>query len=539
MNHLSPSLLNTTFPRNRQYPLSHLKRFAKREALPAAFRATLPKPKGRGKHIPTLFGFIPPHTPDGPLPDAEQIQQLLAPYAPETYGTTKEPCPSDIKLYKTKIPFQAPFTERQSNKWSKTIWPMSWNPAVPRSTAVPPPAVLNSAQESIESLSGYYLALAQKVARAAKESGRGRGVGAVIVDPRLEAEIDHDAWLGGYEPIIRWMDKVVAVAEDARFARSEGGQPSQADLHTGKSLNPACMYFDPDTEGGPDLHALMRGVELVALCRRLHADEATFQATSQSDQVGVHTDPQLTKELSELESYFLKKELIKPPPTAPQATTTPTLEKVAEDKMAENKEEKAGEAKEPDKKKRKQWWYKKGKKYTRSASRSASPELNIKTPANTYHVDLSCPSMPSYSQDGDSPASPTSTRELSTDSHIPGRADGGYLCAELDVYLSHEPCWTCSMGVCLSRFRAVIFPRSGRMKTGGLSTEPITSGLEMDSDEEDCGHEHRVPPKDVREKYYGMHYREELNWRALGFEFIEEEEKPPMVEWDDNVEFHA
>lgn len=431
---------------------------------------------------------------------------------------------------------------------------MSWNPAVPKSTAVPPPSLLSSAQKDIEGLSGYYLALAQKVARAAKDSGRGRGVGAVIVDPKLEAVIDQDAWLGGYEPIIRWMDKVVAVAEDARFARSEGGQPSQADLHPGKSLNPACMYFNPDTEGGPDLHALMRAIELVALCRRMHADEATLQANLHSDQVGVHTDPQLTKELTELENYFLRKELIKPPPPAtPQPTTiptdiptiTPTItptpeEKAVEEKLAKESvaEGKMTDGKESSDKKRKNY-NKSKKKKKRSVSDSVSPELFVEIPAGIYQVDVTTPSMPATSSKDGSPASPISTRQLPTDANISGRAEGGYLCAELDIYLSHEPCWTCSMGLCLSRFRAVIFPRSGRMKTGGLSTEPITNGEEPDSDEEDCGHKDKVPPKDVREVYYGMHYREELNWRALGFEFIEKEEKPPMVEWDDGVEFHA
>ena len=79
------------------------------------------------------------------------------------------------------------------------------------------------------------------------------------------------------------------------------------------------------------------------------------------------------------------------------------------------------------------------------------------------------------------------------------------------------------MGMLLSRFRSVIFPRSGRLESGGLSSEPAVGPV---ADERDQGAEAGASAVDVQEErgYYGLHWRKELNWRALGFEFVEDGE---------------
>jgi tRNA-specific adenosine deaminase 3 len=77
------------------------------------------------------------------------------------------------------------------------------------------------------------------------------------------------------------------------------------------------------------------------------------------------------------------------------------------------------------------------------------------------------------------------------------------------------------MGMLLSRFRAVIFPRRGRLGTGGLSSEPVVGPV---ADEPGPAAEADASAVDRQDErgYYGLHWRKELNWRALGFEFVED-----------------
>ncbi|TGO83779.1 hypothetical protein BPOR_0594g00070 [Botrytis porri] len=73
----------------------------------------------------------------------------------------------------------------------------------------------------------------------------------------------------------------------------------------------------------------------------------------------------------------------------------------------------------------------------------------------------------------------------------------GYLCHELELYITHEPCIMCSMAIVHSRFGRVIFGQ--RM--------PKTGGLCADSE---LGH--------------GLFWRKELNWSLLAWQWISGEE---------------
>lgn len=76
-------------------------------------------------------------------------------------------------------------------------------------------------------------------------------------------------------------------------------------------------------------------------------------------------------------------------------------------------------------------------------------------------------------------------------------ARGGYLCVDLTIYLTHEPCVMCSMAIVHSRFSRVVIAR--RM--------PRTGAMTADSQEEPgLG--------------YGLFWRKELNWRMLAWEWI-------------------
>ncbi|KAH8803123.1 cytidine deaminase-like protein [Xylogone sp. PMI_703] len=69
----------------------------------------------------------------------------------------------------------------------------------------------------------------------------------------------------------------------------------------------------------------------------------------------------------------------------------------------------------------------------------------------------------------------------------------GYLCHELEIYCTHEPCVMCSMAIVHSRFGRVIFER--RM--------PNTGGLSADNK---LGH--------------GLFWRKELNWTLLAWQWV-------------------
>lgn len=84
-------------------------------------------------------------------------------------------------------------------------------------------------------------------------------------------------------------------------------------------------------------------------------------------------------------------------------------------------------------------------------------------------------------------------------------ATSGYLCVDLDIYLTNEPCVMCSMAILHSRFRRCIF--TTRMAhTGGMTADGAG-----DSSPSGTGLKH------------GLFWRpSELNWKFLAWEFKED-----------------
>ncbi|CAG8341471.1 unnamed protein product [Penicillium nalgiovense] len=488
--------IDTAFPKDPSLPLSHLRRFAKREMLPPRLRAAI-----ESQCVPiaaptqTIFVLISP-----PLPDITTLKDLLAPFAPnpapaatndlpttnETPGeTSQSDTPtSNIQLHPIKIPLCPPFNTTQAETWTKTLWPVVFNPAAPRSTVAPPPQILKRTQESIEPRAGYYLSLARKVAEEAEQSGLGRGVGAVIVDPAIEEEITEAAYDAGYDTAAEWDEAVLAVAGDARYSRSEAGAPSQAQLHAGVAPNPASKAYNADIEGGPELHALMRAVELVARWRREHD---RLDGVPASTTTANPLKPELDQpELSALESYFLYRHR---PGTFANISNQPQ----SPSSLLKRKHDDANP----------------------ESALTSDPSADPSQP-QLHHPPPPAP-PPSTVLLGGSPTPATTPAA----SRIRTRSKGGYLCTDLDVYLSHEPCLCCSMGMLLSRFRSVIFPRRGRLESGGLSSEPVVGPVADELEQAAEADASAVDRQDER-GYYGLHWRKELNWRALGFEFVED-----------------
>jgi tRNA-specific adenosine deaminase 3 len=246
----------------------------------------------------------------------------------------------------------------------------------------------------------------------------------VVVDPSIDTTESS------------WQQGIVAGAGDARYC-APGVDTSQLDLDGS---------YNPDIEGGPELHATMRAIEMIASLRR--AGEHIASAATTTTTTITNDNPQIHK---------------------PRLTPLET-------------------------------------QYLRSSFPSSSPPSKRRKPDNSSQLT-----------DEQTPAAATDDRVVSRS------PQAGYLCTDLDIYITHEPCLSCSMGILLSRFRAVIFSRRGRLKTGGLASEPVCDG-------------------DQR-PYYGLHWRKELNWRALCFEFVEDGEgngdwkNQELVE--DGLEFHA
>ncbi|TID20187.1 cytidine deaminase-like protein [Venturia nashicola] len=85
------------------------------------------------------------------------------------------------------------------------------------------------------------------------------------------------------------------------------------------------------------------------------------------------------------------------------------------------------------------------------------------------------------------------------ETHYAGLTDnltgGGYLCLDLELYLTHEPCVMCAMAILHSRFGRVVFGQA-MANTGALNAE--IGSLE-----------------------YGLFWREQLNWKYLCWQWKE------------------
>lgn len=84
-------------------------------------------------------------------------------------------------------------------------------------------------------------------------------------------------------------------------------------------------------------------------------------------------------------------------------------------------------------------------------------------------------------------------------------APGGYLCLDLELYVTHEPCVMCCMAINHSRFGKVVF--SERM--------PLTGGLAADHGSSDS--------YNIKHGGYGLWWRQELNWKFLAWQWVNDD----------------
>ncbi|OJD20058.1 hypothetical protein AJ78_00075 [Emergomyces pasteurianus Ep9510] len=437
-------LLESKLPKSPSLSLTHLRRFVKPEFLPDHLKRGSAR---RDEVLPAaafIYILIPP-----PLPELSYLETLLAPYAPISTSahsssslevpssepdpdTEVTPEPSQIKIQSTRIPLSAPTTEEESATWSRTLWPTIFNPAAHSITHSPRGPLLLNAQESVSRRAGAYLALAAKVALEAKRMGHGRAIGAVVVDPELADVADPSDEFAG----------IVVVAGDGRFwGRGEAGEGADyapvanreyaAEAEDGGAVSPS---YNPDHEGQPDHHALMRAISLVAYKRLTSSTSPTvtpsISISPSPTPVRISTP---TPTPTSTPAFFKEPSTANPPPPKKPKPSPPSIEP--------------------------------------QSSQSSQPP----------------PPPPPYP-----PLTPLESHFLSLP-NIQTRVQGGYLCTSLDLYITHEPCVCCAMGMLLSRFRAVVYLQATGVGRADAALDPYTG--------------------------YGLHWRQELNWRAVGFRF--------------------
>lgn len=101
---------------------------------------------------------------------------------------------------------------------------------------------------------------------------------------------------------------------------------------------------------------------------------------------------------------------------------------------------------------------------------------------------------------------------------------GGYLCVDMDIYITHEPCVMCSMAILHSRFGKVVYG-SRKIETGALCAE--REDIDIISGEEDG-------PR--RGLGYGLFWRQELNWRLLAWQWLDDDDDGyEYLEYDTHV----
>ncbi|KAI9803939.1 MAG: tRNA-specific adenosine deaminase subunit tad3 [Piccolia ochrophora] len=127
---------------------------------------------------------------------------------------------------------------------------------------------------------------------------------------------------------------------------------------------------------------------------------------------------------------------------------------------------------------------------------------------------------PPNTPNGNATAAPTS------DASVNG---ANYLCVDLTLYATHEPCVACAMAMLHSRLGRAVFARPLE-RTGGLAVRvrrggggESDGGGEGDGGGAPCDEETAGRDGSGRVEGYGLFWRRELNWKMGGWRFVEEE----------------
>ena len=118
---------------------------------------------------------------------------------------------------------------------------------------------------------------------------------------------------------------------------------------------------------------------------------------------------------------------------------------------------------------------------------------------------------------------------IATDT-LTDRSEKGYLCLNLHVFTTHEPCVMCSMALVHSRIFGLVFAKP-MSRTGGIVFDrrnPRDSASDSLRDITNCYASHDIKASPKKEKSipadsdgarYGLFWRADLNWRFMAWQW--------------------
>jgi hypothetical protein len=318
-----------------------------------------------------------------------------------------EAFPEPPKVYTIPVPVCAPVSPAQATRLSSVYWPTLYKNANPYGAH---PAEQARREGEIMAKDGVHrwLTLAERVAAQGMENRLGLGIGCVVVERSPE-----------------FGTRIVAVAADARWC---GLLDSKGCSDVGNVMG----------------HAVMRAIGMVAQKRRVidGKENGRFGKKSQTAADIQPPDPPFSSE-SENGVNTLLESGNAPPLQKPLAPLPPPEEVQRNlDKLAKLPETMTIRQELPFP--------------TRGPSSISKVLPQYKLPiSNTFTAPFL-----------DRPLIPLEATHFA----LPALLPRGYLCLNLELYTTHEPCVMCSMALLHSRFGRVIFGRE-MDKTGGLKAE--------------------------------------------------------------------
>ncbi|EKD16226.1 uncharacterized protein L3040_009534 [Drepanopeziza brunnea f. sp. 'multigermtubi'] len=342
----------------------------------------------------------------------------------------------EAELFEVDVPLLAPTSQEQAEGWTRSFWPTVYKKSNPFGPHV---SILARAEEEMKEEVGRYFDLAEKVAGDCRDRGLGERVGVCVVERK-----------GG-------KGRVVAVAGDVRWM--------------GWEKRVGC--------GNVCAHAVMRAIGMVAegVKGRGDAEDGRHDVEIEGDGVAAAV---LEKDLG----------------TSAISTAAASVDKIEGAKGGTISAPSTVEGVhrlDP----------------TIAATEAGHPEISGS--ADTQAGDISFTFSSNHTdrdqQQKQTRAPDHSLDELFQDTPLlplekqhydPSGNQNGYLCHDLEIYCTHEPCVMCSMAIVHSRFGRVVFRR--RMgETGGLCADG------------ELGH--------------GLFWRKELNWTLLAWQWKRGEEE--------------
>ncbi|KAE8449214.1 hypothetical protein EG329_008381 [Mollisiaceae sp. DMI_Dod_QoI] len=461
------SLIRKLVPDDGGLDIQHLRRFARFGEVPEHVRESFAAASHQGTDSETedqtqrLFLIVDP-VKAVPLVDLT-----------ETLSTVI----SNIVIFATKVPMLAPTSQDQAKSWTKRYWPIVYKKSNPFG---PHPSIVSRAEDEIRDEVEKWMDLAHDVASAAEEAGIGERVGVVVIERKAGRA------------------KVVAAAADARWKGFE---------------------MDKKRTGGGNVtaHAVLRVIGMVAGALKKRDEESRCSFADTQDTATFH-DREFFDGTGNVFDVSMNPVEARKVPKGEDGETTPPHA---------GSYDPASSRYTTDAKDRNEDLIVTGHETLTKNIGLLKPSLTADITkqrfgadsAGLITADLSADSMPRSEKSGKASVSDkehnSASRLVSGAVNVPCQEDSdifqdqpllgiekehfdpdgnqnGYLCHDLEIYCTHEPCVMCSMAIVHSRFGRVVFQR--RMnKTGGLCADG------------DLGH--------------GLAWRKELNWTLLGWQW--------------------